>query len=61
MTRFLPNDIVELLPRFFSQSTANTEWLKSQDAKELVANVKKHLIDKRFEAFLNEYGMKRKK
>jgi len=56
--RFLPQDIIELLPRYFVQSESNVKWAKSAAAKELVAMLKHKLVDKKFEAFLNEFQYK---
>ena len=55
VTRFMADDIVLLLPRYFADTKANREFVQSAAAKRIVQNVHSKLIDSKFEAFYNEY------
>jgi len=48
MMRFMPEDIINVLPKFFA---GNEEWPKSKAATELVEKMKPLLVDARFQAF----------
>ena len=60
VSRFMADDIIQVLPRYFVENDENKKWIKSTQARDLVNRVKKRLVDKKFDAFLNEYSMKRK-
>jgi len=55
--RFMPEDIVLVLPRFFDQKYAdNKEWnAKHEDARRYIEEMNKALKDVHFNAFLNKY------
>lgn len=55
VTRFMADDIVNLLPRYFEDTKENREFVQSAEAKRLVQIVHSKLIDSKFEAFYNEY------
>merc|ERR1719461_682981 len=48
--RFMPEDLISILPRFFVQSEANIEFIEEEKhgAKELVAEMEKVLRDEQF-------------
>ena len=60
MTRFMPQDIIDILPEFFEGSKENRDWVKSEDAKEMVQKMSEKLRDSKFESFYKQYGSKRK-
>merc|ERR1712241_454778 len=57
--RFMPRDIIDVLPFFFHPEVAgNKDWKTSEEALELVAEIQKNLVDGRFGAFLQKYQPK---
>jgi len=59
--RFMPEDILHLLPIFFdSEYSDNAEWPKSDEAKQLVKEMEKNLRDDGFSAFFREYKTQEK-
>eukprot|EP01084_Bolivina_argentea_P248535 415754_1 len=59
VARFLPMDILYILPQFFDPKVCDNHlWLKSKDAREMMHRIKKGMKDIGFEAFYNEYRCK---
>ena len=54
MMRFLPRDIIDVMPIFFDKTHKNAEWATSEEAAELVQAMTHQLTDLRFQTFLNE-------
>jgi len=64
--RFMPDDLINILPRFFVESDENIAFMKGEDLgaidirrgvmslNEMVDEMKKHLIDKQYEAFVSD-------
>merc|ERR1712130_789526 len=55
--RFMPEDIVKVLPKFFDpQFRDNFKWTPhNKEAQKLIARMNGKLKDSKFEAFLNKY------
>merc|ERR1712216_808226 len=53
--RFMPNDIIDLLPIFFNKSEENIEFTKSEAAKKLANIMMDNVRDIHFDAFLQKY------
>ena len=52
MMRFFPQDVIDVLPRFFDPKFGNNdEWAESRDAQELVERMSGQLVDTKFNAF----------
>jgi len=51
MMRFMPEDIIKVLPKFFVADENNTKWLKSGAPEKLVKEMKPLLVDAKFDAF----------
>jgi len=60
ITRFFPEDITGLLPRFFVDSKENRKFAKGDAAQTMVEAMKPKLRDLKFEAFYNAYKYKKK-
>merc|ERR1712154_77209 len=59
ITRFLPMDIIDILPRFFDPTyKKNKDFAKSKLAQDLVDRMMPKLKDIKFEAFYQEYKNK---
>eukprot|EP01084_Bolivina_argentea_P155425 270844_1 len=56
MTRFFPQDIIDILPLFFEQTNENKIFKNSKTAQNMVNQMNDKLIDLRFEAFYDKYG-----
>jgi len=59
--RFMPSDIINLLPLFFDKTFGdNADFAQSKRAQQLVDEMKKNLRDVRFNAFMKKYQSKGK-
>jgi len=57
--RFMPRDIIDLLPLFFDPKVpGNKNWKESKRAMDLVEQIENNLTDRRFNAFLSKYRPK---
>ena len=56
--RFMPEDIINLLPGRFVENEANKQWIKSQQAQEFIAKMKQKLYDCTFDIFYEKYKVR---
>jgi len=55
LLRFFPDDLVQILPRYFVDNEQNKKFVNSSDAKEMVKSIKANLRDKKFEDFYGRF------
>merc|ERR1712228_440557 len=55
LLRLFPNDLVDILPRYFVDDEKNKNFIKSQRAKDLIKSMKANLKDTQFENFYEKY------
>ena len=58
LLRLFPDDLVNVLPRYFVDDERNKKFIKSQKAKEMIESIKANLRDVQFEAFYQKYKCK---